>query len=119
MVILIAFRGINCNPKMMDIKSPIEKYQSVVHVPVDGNDIRKSIRIVLKANILNEFRTTVVVSLLTQKDIEAIVGEIAGARRYVLQKYHPTKALNKRYLKEKTYPDDDFIKIKNSWKKIS
>ena len=101
----------------LDIKAPIEKYQSVVHVPVDGNDIRKSIRIVLKEKILHEFRTTVVLSLLTHKNIAAIVREIAGAKRYVLQKYHPTKALNKKYLKEKTYPDDDFIKIKKHLEK--
>lgn len=101
----------------LDIKAPIEKYQSVANVPVDGDVIRKSIKIILKEKISHEFRTTVVVSLLTQKDITAIVREIAGAKRYVLQKYRLTKTLNKKYLKEKTYSDDDFIKIKKQVEK--
>ena len=57
----------------LDVKAPAEKYESVVKSPVAIDVIRESIQIVLKAKIPHEFRTTVVASLLTTKDILAIV----------------------------------------------
>jgi len=101
----------------MDVKAPTEKYQNVVKVPVNIDVIRESIRLVLKADMPHEFRTTVVSSLLTQKDIAAIAREIAGAKRYVLQKFQPARTLNKIFLKEKTCSDDDLIKIKKQMEK--
>jgi pyruvate formate lyase activating enzyme len=96
----------------LDVKAPPEKYQSVVKAPMNTDVIHKSIRLVLKAKIPHEFRTTVVSSLLTQKDILAIAREITGAKRYALQKFQPARTLNKKYLKEKTYSDEVFLKIK-------
>lgn len=101
----------------MDVKAPAEKYQNVVKVPVDIDAIRESIRIVLKANMPHEFRTTLVTSLLTQKDIAAIVREIAGAKRYVMQKFQPARTLNKTFLSEKICPDDELLKIKKQMEK--
>ena len=101
----------------LDVKAPIEKYQSVVQAPVAIDVIRESIRLVLKAKIQHEFRTTVVASLLTAKDILAIVREIAGAKRYALQKFQPARTLNKKYIQEKTYSDEEFLKIKKQLEK--
>jgi pyruvate formate lyase activating enzyme len=101
----------------LDVKAPADKYESVVKSPVDIDAIRESIQIVLKAKILHEFRTTVVASLLTTKDILAIVREIAGAKRYALQKFQPDGTLNKKYVDEKAYPDEEFLKIKKQLEK--
>lgn len=101
----------------LDVKAPIEKYQSVVQIPVAIDVIRESIRLVLKAKIQHEFRTTIVASLLTAKDILAIVREIAGAKRYALQKFQPARTLNKKYIQEKTYSDQEFLKIKKQLEK--
>ena len=101
----------------LDVKAPIEKYQSVVQAPVDIDTIRESIQLALKAKIQHEFRTTVVASLLTQKDILAIVREISGAKRYALQKFQPARTLNKKYIQEKTYSDEEFLKIKKQLEK--
>lgn len=101
----------------LDVKAPPEKYQSVAKVPVVIGLIRESIRLVLKANIPHEFRTTIVASLLTPEDILSIVLEIAGAKRYALQKFQPARTLNKKYIKEKTYADEEFLKIKKQLEK--
>lgn len=101
----------------LDVKAPIEKYQSVVQAPVAIDVIRESIRLVIKAKIQHEFRTTVVASLLTAQDILAIVREIAGAKRYALQKFQPARTLNKKYIQEKTYSDEEFLKIKKQLEK--
>jgi pyruvate formate lyase activating enzyme len=101
----------------LDVKAPLAAYSSVVNAQVDADDIRQSIQIILKANIPHEFRTTVVTSELTQKDILEIVKEIAGAKRYVLQKFQPAKTLNKKYFQEKTYSDEEFLRIKKRLEK--
>jgi pyruvate formate lyase activating enzyme len=101
----------------LDVKAPAEKYESVVKSPVAIDVIRESIQIVLKAKIPHEFRTTVVASLLTTKDILAIVREIAGAKRYALQKFQSARTLNKKYIDEKTYSDEEFLKIKKQLEK--
>ncbi len=96
----------------MDIKAPLEKYKSIVKVPVDTQSIQESVKLILKSKIPHEFRTTVVKSQLTEKDILKIAKLISGAKRYVLQKFVPTKTLDKKFLKEKTYPDNELENIK-------
>ena len=96
----------------MDIKAPLEKYKSVVKVPVNTDSIKESIKLILKAKIPHEFRTTIVQSQLEEKDILQIAELISGANSYVLQKFVPVKTLDKKLLKEKSYPDEQFQKIK-------
>ena len=96
----------------MDIKAPLEKYKSVINVPVNSDSIKESIRLILKSKIPYEFRTTVVASQLEEKDILYIAKLISGASRYALQKFVPVKVLDKKFLKEKSYPDEKFQKIK-------
>jgi pyruvate formate lyase activating enzyme len=95
----------------MDIKAPLEKYSSVVHVPVKTDDIRRSIQRVIKSRVPHEFRTTVVASQLEPKDFLVISQEIKGAKRYVLQKYQPVKSLAGKFLRDRTYSDDELISI--------
>jgi pyruvate formate lyase activating enzyme len=96
----------------MDIKAPLEKYKSVVKVPVNSDLIKESIRLILKAKIQHEFRTTIVEFQLEEKDILQIAKLISGAKSYALQKFVPAKTLDKKLLKEKSYPDEKFQKIK-------
>jgi pyruvate formate lyase activating enzyme len=96
----------------LDIKAPLEKYKSIVKVHVDTQSIQESVKLILKSRIAHEFRTTVVKSQLTEKDILKIAKLISGAKRYALQKFVPTKTLDKKFLKEKTYPDDELESIK-------
>jgi pyruvate formate lyase activating enzyme len=98
----------------MDIKAPLEKYESVVKVPVNSDSIKESIKLILKAKIPYEFRTTVVESQLEEKDIQQIARLIPGADRYVLQKFVPANVLEKKFLKEKSYTDEKFQEIKKN-----
>jgi len=96
----------------MDIKAPFEKYKNVVKVPVNADLIKESIRLILKSKIPYEFRTTVVESQLEEKDILRIAKLICGAKSYALQKFVPVKTLDKKFLKDKSYPDEILQKIK-------
>jgi pyruvate formate lyase activating enzyme len=97
----------------MDIKAPLEKYKDIVKTQVNPDSIKESIRLILKAKIPYEFRTTVVASQLEEKDILQIGKMIAGAKHYVLQKFVPVKTLDKRFLKEISYSDETFRTIRN------
>ncbi len=96
----------------MDIKAPLEKYESIVKAPVNSDSIQESIKLILKEKIPHEFRTTIVESQLEEKDIQQIALLISGAKNYVLQKFVPVKVLDKEFLNEKSYPEEKFQKIK-------
>lgn len=102
----------------MDIKGPLEKYESIAGVPVDSKKIKESIKIILKARVPHEFRTTIVQSQLTPKDILKIATLTSGAESYAMQKYIPVKILNENFAKEKSYSDDELEKIKKRLEKI-
>jgi pyruvate formate lyase activating enzyme len=96
----------------MDIKAPLEKYKNIVRVNIDTDLIRESIGIILMSGIPYEYRTTIVESQIDENDILEIGKLISGARSYVLQKFVPTKTLDKKFLKEKSWPDEKFQEIK-------
>jgi pyruvate formate lyase activating enzyme len=98
----------------MDIKAPLEKYKNIVNTQVNTESIKESIDLILKAKTPHEFRTTIVESQLEENDILEIGKLIAGASRYVLQKFVPSKTLDKKFLKEKSFSDEKLQKIKNS-----
>jgi pyruvate formate lyase activating enzyme len=97
----------------MDIKAPLEKYKNIANTHIDPESIKESVQLILNAKIPYEFRTTVVESQLEEDDIMKIADMISGASKYVLQKFMPTKTLDSRFLKEKSFSDEKLQKIKN------
>ena len=96
----------------MDIKAPIEKYKEIARVNIDTNNILKSIEILKDSKTGYEFRTTTVKSQLSFEDFEKIGKMLCGAENYYLQKFKPDITLNPDFAKEKTYTDEEFLKIK-------
>lgn len=93
------------------------RYEQVVCAKVDTDNILKSIEILKTSGINYEFRTTIVKSQLSLSDFEKISKMIKGAKKYYLQRFLPTKVLQKSYLNEKTYSDDEFEVIIRTMKK--
>ena len=96
----------------MDIKAPIEKYKEIARINIDTNNILKSIEILKNSKTGYEFRTTTVKSQLSFEDFEKIGKMLCGAENYYLQKFKPDITLNPDFAKEKTYTDEEFLKIK-------
>ena len=96
----------------MDIKAPIEKYKEIARINIDTNNILKSIEILKDSKTGYEFRTTTVKSQLSFEDFEKIGKMLCGAENYYLQKFKPDITLNPDFAKEKTYTDEEFLKIK-------
>lgn len=92
----------------MDIKGPLCAYEQTVARPVDTDAIRTSINLLIHGKTPYEFRTTVVKSLLSPADLQAIGDDIRGAQTYYLQKFVPTKTLNPAFIRKTTYTDTEF-----------
>ncbi len=91
----------------MDIKAPLERYDEVTKAKTDHQRIRRSISLIMGSSVDYEFRTTAVKTLLNPADLEDIGKLIPGARRFVLQKFVPTKTLDRNYLGESSYTDTE------------
>ena len=91
----------------MDIKAPLERYGEITKTKTDVERIRRSISLIMGSGVDYEFRTTAVRSLLGLQELEAIGRLIPGAKRFVLQKFVPTKTLDRDYLGESSYSDGE------------
>jgi len=101
----------------MDIKAPIEKYSEVVCTKVDTEKVSKSVEILKESDTEHEFRTTVVKSQLSVNDFEKIGELINGSDKYYLQKFVPSKTLNRFFINQTTYSDEEFEQIIANLKK--
>jgi pyruvate formate lyase activating enzyme len=101
----------------MDVKAPWDKYQKITRSTIKPEIIKKSIELITKSNIPYEFRTTVVKSQLSTDDLLTIGKNLNKSRFYVLQKFVPSKTRDPKYLKKKTYSDDEFEKIRKNVEK--
>jgi len=97
----------------MDVKAPLEKYKNIANATIHPESIQETIQLIMKSGIPYEFRTTIVESQLEEDDILKIADMIPGANKYVLQKFVPTKTLDSRFLKEKSFSDEKLQQIKN------
>lgn len=71
----------------MDLKAPLTKYEAVVGVDVNCENIEKSVNIVIKSGLPYEFRTTVVPGLLSKEDFDNMGLLIKGAKKWYLQNF--------------------------------
>ncbi len=100
----------------LDIKAPKEKYQKIVGRKINLKKIEKSVSILKENKIDYEFRTTVVPTLLSEKDILKIAGWISSGgkikgEKYYLQNFRPTKTLDPKFENVKPYPDEYVLGI--------
>lgn len=77
----------------MDVKAPLDSYETVVGARVDTGKIKRSISIIINSGIDHEFRTTAVPGLHTIEDLRAIGELVTGAKRYILQEFIPKNTL--------------------------
>lgn len=98
----------------MDVKAPLDKYQTVTSRPIVDCDIKTSIQLIKASGIDYEFRTTIVKELHQVEDFDAI-GELIStggkAKRYALQHFLPAKTLDPKFAKATTLSDSDFQTI--------
>lgn len=101
----------------MDLKGPLEKYKIITGVELEIEKILKSVELIKNSEIDYEFRTTIVKSQISIGDFEEIGKIIKSCKKYFLQKFIQSKHVDKDFVKEETYTDEEFEIIKNIIKK--
>lgn len=103
----------------MDIKASLneESYEKITCTKGLVENVKKSISLIIGSGIEYEFRTTVVPSIHSEKDIEEIAKSIKGADLLVLQKFLPENALDAKLKKLKTQSDEEMEKLANITRK--
>ena len=96
----------------MDIKTILNKYESVVNATVDLEKIQQSISLIMNSGIDYEFRTTVVPGLHCADDFEKVGEWLHGAKRFVVQNFRPGKCLNKKFEKILPFSKKDIESFK-------
>jgi pyruvate formate lyase activating enzyme len=95
----------------MDYKSPLERYSRHTNSLIDIDNIRASVALIRESGVDHEFRTTVVKEQLSPEDILQIGRELNGVKKYILQKFLPTKTLDTDFMNMTTYTDDEFEEL--------
>ncbi len=107
----------------MDIKAPVDKYNTVTGAQVDMAEIKKSIEILKQQKIAYEFRTTIVPGLHVMEDIAKMGVMIQGADKWYLQQFRGEGQLvNKDFENQQSFSDQEFLqmlKIAKQYVKLS
>lgn len=96
----------------MDVKAPLaeEAYSKATGVDA-GNlleKIRQTIKILQESNLPHEFRTTVIPTLHSKKDVEEIAQAVKECKKYVLQNFMPVETtINPKFKEMKTFTEHE------------
>ncbi|MEA3449759.1 MAG: anaerobic ribonucleoside-triphosphate reductase activating protein [Patescibacteria group bacterium] len=102
----------------MDIKATDSKHEATVGVKVDLNNIKKSIKIIMKSSLPYEFRTTVVPELFAIEDVAEIGQSIKGASKWYLQKFQAESDLvNPDFEKQKSFTSEEMKAMRDKGRK--
>ncbi|WP_297456326.1 anaerobic ribonucleoside-triphosphate reductase activating protein [Persephonella sp.] len=103
----------------MDIKAPISKYKEITGVETDTEKILKSVELIKNSKLDYEFRTTLIKSFHSLKEILQICQMIKNSKKYVLQNFNPSDSLVSQEFKEKTgFSQKEIENLKNQLKKF-
>lgn len=97
----------------MDIKSSFERYKWVTSSNIEPQLIMESAKLLMEWNGSYEFRTTLVPGLVGSEDVKAIASEIKGAKKFVLQRFQPSKHVDPTYITRIPYPVEELQEVKN------
>ena len=94
----------------LDVKAPPRSYAGVVRTTIAPTTISRSLATVIGSGIDHELRTTWLPSLLRRQDLLEIVDAVQGCRRWVIQRFVPSKALDPNVLGERP-PDETELAV--------
>ena len=99
----------------MDVKAPIDKYDTLAGVHVDVEKIKRSIALIMEKAPDYEFKTTMIHGLLEKEDVKRVGSLIQGAKRYYLQQFKTdVPVINQELLSETTpFTPTEFNEMKD------
>jgi pyruvate formate lyase activating enzyme len=98
----------------LDVKAPPRAYAAIARVGINPSSITKSISTVIESRVDHEMRTTWLPSLLHPEDLLEIADAVKGCRRWVIQRFVPSKALDPTVLVERPPDDADLASVREA-----
>jgi len=95
----------------MDVKGPLNKYGKITATAVDTSNVLKSIELIKSSGSDYEFRTTVVKSQLSRRDLNSTARMLGKPNLYILQPFNACKTLDQEFLAEESYSREEFTEI--------
>lgn len=103
----------------MDVKAPLnKKYSDIAGVDVNLDTIRRSIDLIQSSGIDYEFRTTIVPIFLSEDDVQSIISELSGSKKYALQQFRPDYTLDPALSELKPYPSEIIVSLADAAQKV-
>lgn len=96
----------------MDIKGPLEKYQTIAARPIDLKAVQETIRLLIESGVGHEFRTTIVREQLEPNDFYGVGEMVRGAKRFALQHFQPGSTLAPQFEQATTFSEAEFQETK-------
>ena len=84
----------------------------MIRKEIDISKILESITLIKNSGLDHEFRTTVVKPLFEREDFFEIGRLAENCKLYALQRFVPSKTLDKEYLNRETYSDEELDNFK-------
>ncbi len=102
----------------MDVKMPLDgRYSGASGAEVLLDKLEESIDIIKNSGLEYEFRTTVVPSIHTKKDIADIARMLDGASRYVIQQFIPDNTRDPALRTVRPYSNTEILEMATEAKK--
>jgi pyruvate formate lyase activating enzyme len=79
------------------IPAPLSIYKDVVNYRIDIDEIDSSIHMIRKSGLNHEFRVKPVPGLIGEDELLEIANYLAGAPRFVLERFEPDKSMDEEY----------------------
>ena len=102
----------------LDVKAPPHSYAGVVRTAIAPTTITRSIATVIGSGVDHELRTTWLPSLLQRQDLLEIADAVKGCRRWVVQRFLPSKALDPNVLDERSPDETELAAIREAALKL-
>jgi len=96
----------------MDIKGPLEKYDSICGVKVDKGKIKDTVYLLMKGIVDYEFRCTAVPGLIDADDIVEIGKWLDGSEKFVIQQFSNSNVLDPKFKEVKPFPPSKLKEFK-------
>lgn len=104
----------------MDVKAPLvwEKYKAAAGIRQRRlfENVKRSIKILLRSKIDYEFRTTIVPGIHELDDIVKISKSLRGAKKYVLQQFLPQNTIEEGLKRVRPYPAKQLLELRRKIK---
>jgi len=98
----------------MDIKAPLERYETVTNAKTNAKVIAESARLIMSKAPDYEFRTTVAPKWYSKEDALAIGKWLKGAKSYYLQQFVPVNALDASFKSGRIYSPAELEELRKA-----